>query len=634
MRRRTSLIALVALLGFASLLGAQAQSGDPASSFSFAAAGDMGYSPDAKATLDAVNASGSDFFLHLGDTAYDQIAPETAWCKFVTDAVGVDFPYQLIAGGHDMNQGQGEIENYAACLPDHMHSTGTYAKQYYFDHPADHPLARVIMISPSMPFREGTYDYSAGSPRYQWLADAIDGARSAGIPWVVVGMARDCISAGEKWCEIGADVFNLLVDKRVDLILQAHEHGYERSKQLTTGPGCPAIPLDRSADAACIADDGADGLYTKGNGPVVVIDGTAGIDLRPMNPNDPEAPDFVKLMGIRCGAGVGSVPCFSPSTKGFMQYTITPSQLQAKFVPTARGSFTDSFTITGLAPSMVPNEPATTTTMSPPTGPATPATPPPPAPSTGRSGYWLLGTDGRVYPFGEAEALGSPDGLLPVGATAVDVQSTRSGRGYWVVDDAGEVFAYGDAARFGEADRSRLAPGESVTSVSATPSGQGYWLFTTRGRALPFGDASFLGDVSDLRLNGPVLDSIPTPSGKGYYMVASDGGIFAFGDAAFAGSMGDRKLNAPVQSLVPDPDGHGYWLVASDGGVFAFDAPFRGSMGDTRLNRPVTGMIPYGDGYLMVAADGGVFDFSDQPYTGSLGDHPPAAPITAVTALP
>src|SRR5207248_2483152 len=90
--------------------------------------------------------------------------------------------------------------------------------------------------------------------------------------------------------------------------------------------------------------------------------------------------------------------------------------------------------------------------------------------------------------------------------------------------------------------------------------------FTNRGRAIAFGDAPFLGDMSQTKLNGPVLGSVATPNGKGYYMVASDGGIFAFGDAAFAGSMGDKKLNAPVQSLVPDGDGHGYWLVASDGG--------------------------------------------------------------------
>ncbi|MGH9004015.1 MAG: hypothetical protein ACRDYV_12895, partial [Acidimicrobiia bacterium] len=87
------------------------------------------------------------------------------------------------------------------------------------------------------------------------------------------------------------------------------------------------------------------------------------------------------------------------------------------------------------------------------------------------------------------------------------------------------------------------------------------------------------------------------------------------------------------QSLVPDPDGAGYWLVASDGGVFAFDASFRGSLGGVRLNRPVTGMVPFGNGYIMVGEDGGVFNFSDRPFSGSLGDRPPAHPVVAVAAV-
>jgi hypothetical protein len=73
--------------------------------------------------------------------------------------------------------------------------------------------------------------------------------------------------------------------------------------------------------------------------------------------------------------------------------------------------------------------------------------------------------------------------------------------------------------------------------------------------------------------------------------------------------------------------------VASDGGVFAFDAPFKGSMGGQQLNKPVTGMVRFGDGYLMVGEDGGVFNFSTRKFHGSLGDHPPAAPIVAVAAL-
>jgi hypothetical protein len=255
------------------------------------------------------------------------------------------------------------------------------------------------------------------------------------------------------------------------------------------------------------------------------------------------------------------------------------------------------------------------------------------APGTGvasRSGYWMLGAGGTVYAFGDVVHHGQP--ALAGGVEAVDLEPTASSGGYWIIDSNGVVHAYGDARHLGDLDRRVLIAGEKVTSLSATSSGAGYWIFTTKGRVLPFGDATFFGDVSNVPLNGPVLDSIPTPSGLGYYMVASDGGIFTFGDASYVGSMGGQKLNQPVQSLVPDGDGHGYWLVASDGGIFAFDAPFRGSLGGIKLNKPVKGMVRYGNGYLMVATDGGIFSFSDQEFAGSLGATPPTRPIVSVAA--
>jgi subtilisin family serine protease len=271
-----------------------------------------------------------------------------------------------------------------------------------------------------------------------------------------------------------------------------------------------------------------------------------------------------------------------------------------------------------------------------PVHPSAPETTPPTdtviVPAGAKSGYWMVGSDGAVYAFGNAKGLGN----APVGsAVAVDLEPTPSGNGYWIVDDLGRVYAFGDAIGRGNVDRSRLAAGEKVTSLSATSDGDGYWVFTNRGRVLTLGNAPFLGDVSHLALAGPVLDSIVTPSGDGYYMVASDGGIFAFGDAEFYGSMGGQRLNAPVQSLVPDSDGVGYWLVASDGGIFAFQADFKGSMGGTKLNKPVTGMVRAGQGYLMVGEDGGIFDFSGDPssFKGSLGANPPARPITSVAVL-
>jgi sugar lactone lactonase YvrE len=259
-----------------------------------------------------------------------------------------------------------------------------------------------------------------------------------------------------------------------------------------------------------------------------------------------------------------------------------------------------------------------------------------PAPTPGQSGYWMLGSDGKIFAFGDARSasFGDPSGAMPPGAKAVHIEPTPSNKGYWVVADSGDVYAYGDALFAGGVSGSQLLSNEKVTSLSPTLSGKGYWIFTSRGRVFPRGDAQAFGDLSNITLNGPVKSSIATPSGKGYYMVASDGGVFAFGDAKFLGSMGNTKLNQPVESLVPTRDGQGYWLVASDGGIFAFgSAPFRGSMGAVKLNKPVTGMVRYGNGYMMVAADGGVFDFSDKPFVGSLGNNPPANPIVFAATL-
>jgi ribosomal protein L24E len=241
-----------------------------------------------------------------------------------------------------------------------------------------------------------------------------------------------------------------------------------------------------------------------------------------------------------------------------------------------------------------------------------------------RSGYWMAGSDGRVFAFGKAGRLGSAFGAVAIAARSV-------GDGYWVVDAAGDVSAFGKATDHGGSPA--LRPGEHVSTISATPSGNGYWLFTDRGRVFPFGDAHFYRDLSGTTLNGPIVASVATATGHGYYMVGSDGGVFSFGDARFHGSTGKRRLNRPVVGISPTPDNRGYWLVASDGGVFAFTAPFRGSMGGARLNRPVNGLVAFGNGYLMVASDGGIFDFSNKAFLGSLAGSPPAAPIIGIAAF-
>ena len=58
----------------------------------------------------------------------------------------------------------------------------------------------------------------------------------------------------------------------------------------------------------------------------------------------------------------------------------------------------------------------------------------------------MVGSDGAVYAFGDAEHLGDATPVASASAKAVDLEPTPSGNGYWILDDRGAVFAFGDAA--------------------------------------------------------------------------------------------------------------------------------------------------------------------------------------------
>lgn len=255
--------------------------------------------------------------------------------------VGSSFPFELLSGNHE-DGGElqdGLIDNFTQCLPDRLGAVGTYGKEYYFDYPTASPIARFIMISPDLTFTNGgAYSYAAGTDHYNWVSNTIDSARAAGIKWVIVGMHKVCISMGIASCDIGNDLFNLLVSKKVDLILQAHDHNYQRSKQLAlNSTTCPAIQAE-TYNSNCVVNDGSTGNYTEGAGPVDVIIGTIGEGLFNLDTSDGDAGYFAKWMG-------GNI---NP-TNGLAKFTLTSDQLtvSASFTGfTAPNNFSDSFTIT------------------------------------------------------------------------------------------------------------------------------------------------------------------------------------------------------------------------------------------------------------------------------------------------
>jgi 3',5'-cyclic AMP phosphodiesterase CpdA len=275
--------------------------------------------------------SGASFNLALGDLSYTD-APESEWCDYVHSRVGDKFPFQLVAGNHEDDfGGDGHISEFATCLPDRMDSVGDYAKEYYFDYRG---VARFILISPDLTIDGEHFFYGDSNEHYEWLEKTIDDARAADIPWVIVGMHKNCLSVGEYYCDIYQELMSLLVEKKVDLVLHAHDHTYQRTRQLATGSSCTVVEVD-SFDEDCVVDSGEDDAYTKGSGSVFVTTGTAGEGLYETNPDDPEAGYVVKWMGAN-----------SDPRKGFTKFTVSDAEISAEFVgSTSTSDFADEFVI-------------------------------------------------------------------------------------------------------------------------------------------------------------------------------------------------------------------------------------------------------------------------------------------------
>jgi hypothetical protein len=59
------------------------------------------------------------------------------------------------------------------------------------------------------------------------------------------------------------------------------------------------------------------------------------------------------------------------------------------------------------------------------------------------SGYWILGINGHVAPYGDATALAGP--APNPNDVYTGIVTTPDRGGYWLFDFLGNVYAYGDA---------------------------------------------------------------------------------------------------------------------------------------------------------------------------------------------
>ncbi len=294
-------------------------------SLRFSVLGDVGEDAHAAAVLDGIAARRDDLTLVVGDLSYGRPGSEREWCRFVTRHLGARHPVELVAGNHEDDGPNGDIDVFARCLPNRLSGlVGQYGRQWYADVPADRPLVRFVMVSPGLDFGSGPWSYAEGTSHHAWTQRAVTGARAAGIPWVVVGMHEPCLSVGVYPCSPGPDLLDLLVRSGVDLVVTGHEHMYQRTVALGFGPGCPAVRPERY-DAACVRAHG---------GTTFVTVGTGGHPLRDGSPADPERPYFAAVSAADEDPAWGS-----------LAVEVTPERLAARFVPAAGSDFTDAFTL-------------------------------------------------------------------------------------------------------------------------------------------------------------------------------------------------------------------------------------------------------------------------------------------------
>jgi hypothetical protein len=244
-------------------------------------------------------------------------------------------------------------------------------------------------------------------------------------------------------------------------------------------------------------------------------------------------------------------------------------------------------------------------------------------------GYWLVGSDGGIFTFGNSQFWGST-GNITLQRPVVGITPTGSRNGYWLVASDGGIFSFGDAGFYGSIPGvglhpagSGVAPSLNAPIVAMVPSatGHGYFMVASDGGVFAFGDARFAGSCPGIGgCSGSAVAVVPDPTGNGYWLFTDTGNVYAFGDAPSYGS--DPGTGVAVTSAVATPDGRGYWILFSNGAIANFgDAPNLGSpLGYTNSANPATTIFPTenGGGYWVGSARGDVFAYGDAPFLGSM----------------
>ena len=223
--------------------------------FNFVAAGDYGCSKNTKNTINNMLDKKPELVLPLGDLSVDNTA--TCWLDLISP---FDDKLQITFGYHDVKNGESKLNQYKEAF-------GLDNLYYSFDYRHVH---FVVMSTLS--------DFTVTSAQYKFIdKDLQEASANENIDWIVVtgyGPFYTSPSAHPAKNDI-RNIYHPLFDKYgVDLVLQGHNHNYQRTYPITFNPGKTSNPT--------VTNTFATGYEGNKDGIVYAVVGTAGEGFHPL----------------------------------------------------------------------------------------------------------------------------------------------------------------------------------------------------------------------------------------------------------------------------------------------------------------------------------------------------------------
>jgi predicted phosphodiesterase len=226
--------------------------------FNFAAAGDWGCTVDTTNTVKQIQKKDPELVLALGDFSYKKTG--NCWLK---ETSSINNKLKLAMGDHEEGD-EGDPTLLLAQYNNHFNLTNTY---YSFDYYNVHFIA----MNSEVPF-------TVNSPQYSFVRnDLISTSQNPDIKWIIVYFHHPMYTSPSKHPSnsLLRDTYHSLFDQYgVDLVLQGHNHNYQRSYPMTynnnNNNGNSSNPTITSANT---------NTYNDPIGEVYVIAGTGGRDL-------------------------------------------------------------------------------------------------------------------------------------------------------------------------------------------------------------------------------------------------------------------------------------------------------------------------------------------------------------------